>query len=107
MVKGRWCIRIRTHMWAIGIVDRSTEEESSRKRRRGEQGRKKERKGEARRRENSYSLSVFSYSDGSRYVGEWRENQPDGQMGKLYMKTGYSYEGSWQQGKVEERVLGR
>ena len=40
---------------------------------------------------------VFTWSDGRRYVGEYRNDLKDGWG--IYISNGKKYEGNWQRGK--------
>ena len=43
---------------------------------------------------------TFTYSNGSKYEGEWKEGKQDGQ-GTLTSPSGYKYEGEWKDGKPD------
>ena len=46
----------------------------------------------------------ITYSSGSVYEGNFKDNQPNGK-GKILFSDGGSYEGSWNNGVIEGTVL--
>jgi hypothetical protein len=48
---------------------------------------------------------TITYSDGGKYVGEWKDGKRNGQ-GTMTLSDGQKYVGEWKDGKINDKEVG-